>query len=211
MSTLAVLRVATRRLINEEDSANSNFDDDEIDDYLNQACKYLGTDMEWSIQTSEATAISGQALYSAPSDFISLTDCYFDNLPISVLERDDLIEINNDWQDAPSGTPKYIYKADNAVFGLYPAPDSSQAGNAIQIAYVSIPATLAEDSDSPDLHESFQMCLPFYAAYLCELKAGNDKRAVLDMAQYDMHKNKLKSKVQRFSDKMFRFRWPKSV
>lgn len=208
MAALSTLRTSTRRLINETDSANTNYSDSELTDYLNQATMFLGTEMEWSIQTSQATSVLNQALYSLPADFISLTELYFNNRKLIILEREDLTDINATWQDAPSGTPQYAYKADNAVFGLYPAPDSVQAGYTIQIQYISLPATLSDNADIPDLHTAFQMCLPFYAAFLCEHRAGNDKKSDLNLKRFDQHRIALMSKVQRFSDDTFRFRWP---
>lgn len=207
MSSLSTLRTSVRRLINEEDSSDSHFTDDEINDYLNQATMFLGTQMEWPLQTSIASSVQDQALYSLPSDFISLVDVYFDNGKLDVLEREDLSAINPRWQDSDSGTPQYIYKADNAVIGLYPPPNSANSNLNIQIQYIQVPATLSGDSDVPDIHTAFQMCLPFYAAFLCETKLGNDKKAQTDLTYYESHKKALMSKLQRFSDDLYRFRW----
>lgn len=207
MSSLADLRTSTRRLLGEEDTSNTHFDDNELNDYLNQATGFLGVQMEWSLQTSIATAVIGQALYALPDDFVSLLDAYFDNGKLIVLEREDLNSINSRWQDASSGTPKIIYKADNAVVGLYPPPDSLNDGLELQVQYIKVPATLSEDVDVPDVHMAFQVCLPFYAAYLGESKLGNDKKATLHMQSYDLHRKALMSKVQSFSDDLLRFRW----
>lgn len=207
MTALSTLRTTVRRYILEEDNTNTHFPDAEINDYLNQAVVFLGTQMEWPLQTSLATAVAGQSLYSLPTDFISLVDVYFDNKKLVILEREDLGQISPQWQNDPNGIPTICYKADNAVIGLYLTPDTSQDGKTIQIQYVNIPATLSADTDIPDLHSAFQMCLPFYAAFLCDYKLGNDKKADIHLAKYDQHRKALMSKVQRFSDDLFRFRW----
>lgn len=207
MSALSTLRTSVRRLINEEDSDDSHFTNDEINDYLNQATMFLGTQMEWPLQTSIASSVEDQALYSLPDDFISLVDVYFDNTKLDVLEREDLSAINPNWQDSASEKPRVVYKADNAVIGLYPAPNADNSNLNIQIQYIQVPATLSSDSDIPDLHTAFQMCLPFYAAFLCETKIGNDKKAQTDLQYYETHKKALMSKLQRFSDDLYRFRW----
>lgn len=216
MSTKAELRLDTYRLLGEADPedatntspTNTHFAASEIDDYIQKGITLLGTEMEWPIQVSTATSILDQALYELPSDFIAITDAYFDNDPLTILERGDLKTICATWQDANSGTPKYIYKADNGVFGLYPAPDSAVAGDSIQIEYISIPATLSSDTDVPDIHTAFQLCLPFYAAYRAQKSIGNEKAAASNFADYEIHKKKLMSRVQNWSPSLMRFRWP---
>lgn len=207
MGTRLTFTTSTRRLIDERDVDNSHFEDDEIYDYVNQGIRLLGAELEWPLQTAEATSIAEQAVYSLPEDFISLTDIYFDSANLGIIERADLSAISNSWQDSDSGVPTYAYKSDNAKIGLYPKPDSTNAGLTIQIQYIKLPADLAADVDTPDLHVAFQDCIPFYAAFLCEHSMGNDKRAQLNLSLYEAHKKKLQSKLQRFSDETLRFRW----
>lgn len=207
MSSLATLRTTTRRYINETDSTNSSVEDDEIDDYLNQALTYLGTRLEWSEQTTESTAVEDQALYTLPDNFIAIKDVYFNNLKLKVLERADLAFINSAWQDQDSGTPQYAYKADVNVVGLYPAPNADNDGLSLQVQYIQIPDDLSDDADVPDLHSAMQICLPFYAAFLCDYRLGNDKKAEFHMKMFEAHFQTLKSKVQKYADELLRFRW----
>lgn len=209
MATRVTLLEATRRLIDEEDSTNSHFEDAEIYDYLNQAIRYLGTDLEWPLQLAQATAVAEQAVYTLPTDFISLSDVYYDNRDILIIDRTDLSALRPDWQDAPSGLPQYCYRQDNAKMGLFPKPSSqySSNGEVIQIQYIKTPPDLADDTTSPDLHAAFQDCLPFYAAFLCEHKLGNSKRSDMNMNLYEMHKKRVTARVQKFSDDANRFRW----
>lgn len=207
MSSLSTLRTTTRRFINETDSANSTVEDDEIDDYLNQALTYLGTRLEWSEQTSESSAVTDQAVYELPDNFIAIKDAYFNNVKIKVLERADLAFLNPNWQDDPSGLPQYAYKADVNVVGLYPAPSSDHNGESLQVQYIKIPEDLSDDADVPDVHAAMQICLPFYAAFLCDYKLGNDKKAEFHMKMFEAHFQTLKSKVQKYADELLRFRW----
>jgi hypothetical protein len=215
MSTKADLRLDTYKLLNEDDPldptnsnpTNTHFSAVEIDDYVQKGITLLGTELEWAFQVSQAVAVQDQALYELPDDFIALTDAYFDNNPLTILERGDLKALSAAWQNAPSGTPYVAYKADNKVVGIYPPPDASQAGKAIQIEYIAIPATLATDSAVPDIHTAFQLCLPFYAAYRAQRKFGNDKVAALHFGDYEIHRKKLMSKIQNWSPALMRFRW----
>lgn len=207
MANRVSLTTTVRRYINEPDEDNSHFEDDEIYDYLNQAIRFLGAEMEWPFQTAQATSVENQAVYTLPEDFISLVDLYFDGRDIPIVERADLSAARNDWQNADAGTPRFGYKSDNAKIGLWPKPDANSADLLIQIQYIKLPPDLDDDTTAPDLHVAFQDCLPFYAAFLCEHKMGNTKRAEFNLTLYESHKKKLMSRLQRFSDDALRFRW----
>lgn len=207
MATRLTLLATTRELIDESEATNSHFTDQQIYNYLNQAIRYLGTDIEWPLQTAQATAVADQAVYSLPDDFISLSDVYFDNVNLAIVERQDLSAFQSNWQDALAGIPRYVYKSDNKKCGLWPKPDSTQADKLLQIQYIKVPPDLSDDTASPDLHQAFNDCLPFYAAFMCEHSMGNSKRSEINMNLYEMHKKRLLSRVQRFADDTFRFRW----
>lgn len=209
MALRPALLTQTRALIDETDSDNSHFTDAQIYLDINQAIRNLGADLEWPLQSAQATAIADQAVYALPEDFISLSDVFFNNRQLIVLERADLGHIRSDWQNAEAGTPTYAYKSDNQKFGLYPKPSTEETSDSevIQIQYIKIPADLEDDNTLPDLHIAFHDCLPFYAAFLLEHKMGNDKRSQTNFSIYETHKKRLTSKLQRFSDDLMRFRW----
>src|SRR5437879_1666918 len=128
----------------------------------------------------QATAVANQGLYQLPSDFVALVDVYFNSLnPVHlvILERADLGQITPSWQADPASSPRIAYRFNRNTIGLYPVPDAKQTDYTLQIEYIHLPATLASDTDVPDLHSAFQMCLPFYAAFLCDYKLGNDKKS----------------------------------
>jgi hypothetical protein len=212
MAVLALsnLILSTRRLVNETDATNSHFTDSEITDYLNQAVTFLGTQMEWPEQIDTATAVPNQALYQLPADFIELVDVYFNALNpvhLAILERADLGQISPAWQTDPASTPRIAYRYNRNTIGLYPVPDANQTDYTIQIDYIYLPASLVLTTDVPNLHTAFQMALPFYAAFLCESKLGNDKKAEADLSNFERHRKVVMSKVQKYSDDLLRFRW----
>ena len=209
MASLALsdLLLMTRRCVNELDSTNSHFTDSEITDYLNQGVTFLGTQMEWPEQVDNSTATPDQPLYQLPNDFIELEDVYFNNIRMVILERADLGARHPSWQNDPDGTPYVAYRFNRNTIGLYPMPDANQTGYTLQIQYIYMPGELVNQTDVPDLHTAFQMCLPFYAAFLCENRLGNDKKAETDLENFDRHRKALMAKVQKYSDDLLRFRW----
>jgi hypothetical protein len=207
MATRLTLVTDIRVKIDERDADNSHFTDTELYTMINTAIRYMGTDLEWPEQKAQATSVAEQAVYTLPEDFIYLKDVYFDNDDLIVLDRSDLSAINGKWQDAPSGTPRYAYKSDNAKIGLYPKPNTDEANKAIQVEYIKMPADLDDDVDIPDLHTAFQDCLPYRVAAECERSMGNSKKGKEMDDEYDKMKKRLTSKLQRFSDDLMRFRW----
>lgn len=204
---LSDLRLATRRYINETNTANTHFVDSELNDYINQGVQFLATEMEWNLITDTAIANTNQSLYTLPNDFIELVDVYFNNQKIIILDRVDIGTVAPSWQTDPSSIPRICYRFDRQTIGLYPAPDISQNGFLIQITYVQLPSELITDTDVPMVHTAFEVCLPFYAAYICEHKLGNDSRSERNLQMFDTHRKKLMSIVDKFSDDLKRFRW----
>lgn len=207
MATLATLRTAVRRYVNETDSTNSNFPDAELTDYLNQATLFLGTQMEWPFQTDITTATPGQSLYQLPADFIEVADIYFNQTKIPLLDRADLGAVSPSWQQDVNGMPRIAYRFDEQTIGLYPAPDTNQTGYELQIQYIAMPPSLVADTDIPDIQSAYQICLPFYAAFCCEHRMGNQSKADVNLQRYDQHRKALMARVDKFSDDLKRFRW----
>lgn len=207
MASQEQLITTTRRFINEPDEDNSHFTDAELLDYINQGIRFLGTQMEWAEQLSETTTVTNQPTYALPDDFISLIEVFFDGTKLDLMEREDLSFKNPSWPEASAGKPVCAYKSDNAELGLFPKPDANSAGLTLQIQYIKVPPELSSDAAVPDLHRAFHDCLPFYAAFCSQHKMGNEKLADRNLQLYDYHRKSLMSKVQRFSDDNFRFRW----
>ena len=209
MALRPALLTATRKLIDEKDSTNSHWTNDEIYTEINAAIRQLGVDLEWPLQLRQATPVAEQAVYDLGDDFVSLNEAYYDNMPLIILDRADLPAIRSDWQNEQSGLPRYAYRQDNSRLGLYPKPSADNVANSeeIQIQIIKIPADLSDDVTAPDLNAAFHDCIPFYAAFILEHSLGNDKRAQLDFTLYESHKKRLTPKVQKFSDGIMRFRW----
>lgn len=214
IQTLSSLRTAVRRYINEPNNTNSNFADTEINDYLNQAVLFLGTQMEWPIQTYVTQAVPNQSLYQLPTDFIELLDIYFNQSKLPLLDRADMGQVSPSWQQDPIGTPRLAYRFDQQTIGLYNTPDTNQTssipgqtGYELQVQYIAMPPSLINDTDVPDLQLAYQMCLPFYAAFICEHRMGNNNKADTNLQRYDQHRKALMARVDKFADDLKRFRW----
>jgi hypothetical protein len=205
--TLGTLETSVRRLIQEEDTSNSSFTSSEIADYLNEGIRRLATSLEWQLAVFTASTVTDQTSYQLPAHVVSLIDVFIDSKPLSVLDRKDLISINQDWLTATSDEPRYAYRASRDTLGLYPKPSSTWNAKELRIQAVKLPDTLVDSSDAPNLHISFQDLLPYYAAFRCELKAGNNSRAADFLKLFQNGTKEIQAQLDRFSDAALGFQF----
>lgn len=207
MASLATLRVDTRRLLDETDSSNSNFQDTELTDYLNKALRKVATELEWPIARATATSVSGQAHYALPSNFLLLLDVFFDGKKLDFKDLQDMPAHDSNYLSASPDLPKLAYHADNDQIGLYPAPSIAYAAKSIYIDYIKFATDLSADADVPDLLTVVADLLPYWAANLANLRAGNLKTADYFRGLYASEMKILKPKVVKFSEELLGLRW----
>lgn len=199
------LETATRRLIFEEEAANSNFSSPEILDYINEGVRRLSTYLGWQLAIFTATSVQDKQTYSIPAHIICLMDFYFDNRPLPVIDRTDMPSVDQNWRNAASGRPRYAYRADRDKFGLYQKPDADNAGKEMRCQAVKLPDTLVNSSDLADVHIAFHDCIPYYAAFKCELKGGNNQRAADFLKIYKDYRDEIKGVLEKTAEGLAAF------
>lgn len=202
------LETAARRLIQEEDSTNSNYTSPEILDYLNEGIRRLAAALGWPLAVFTATSIEDQSTYSIPAHIICIVDFYFDNEPLTIVDRTDLPSVDKSWLTAASGRPRWVYRADRDKFGLYQKPNEDNSGKEMRIQAVKLSDTLVDSTDLPDLHVAFHDCVPYYAAFKCELKGGNNQRAADFLKIFKDYRDELKGTLEKTSEQMMAFHFP---
>ena len=199
------LETATRRLIQEEDSTNTNYTSAEILDYINEGIRRLAATLGWPLAIFTATSVEDQSTYSIPGNIICLVDFYFDNEPLTVVDRSDLTGIDKSWLTADASKPRWAYRADRDKFGVYPKPDLDRAGKEMRIQAVKLSDTLVDSDDIPDLHVAFHDCVPYYAAFKCELKGGNNQRAADFLKIFKDYRDEMKGNLEKTSEQLMAF------
>lgn len=203
--TLSSLETNVRRLIMEEDTANSFFSSSEIADYINEAIRRLATNLEWQLGVFTADTVTNQSTYSLPVHVVSIIDAYLDGSPLTILDRTDLVRRNADWLSADAGEPTVLYRADRDRIGLYPKPSAEFAALQIRVQAVKLPDTLVDASDTPDIHIAFQDLLPYFAAFRCQLKAGNREAAADLLKLFNNGVASIQGQLDKFADRMMAF------
>lgn len=199
------LETATRRLIFEEVPANSNYTSAEILDYINEGVRRLSTYLGWQLAIFTATSVEGQGTYTIPGHIICLLDFYYDNRPLVIVDRTDLPSIEQNWLSAANGRPRYAYRADRDKFGLYQKPDSTNAGKEMRCQAVKLPNTLVDSTDLADIHIAFHDCIPYYAAFKCEIKAGNNQRAADFLKIFKDYRDEIKDVLEETAQDLMAF------
>jgi hypothetical protein len=207
MASLSDLRTDLRLLLDESDNSNTNFTDTELNGYLNKALRKTAVELEWPIAVATATTATSQAQYSLPDNFMLLLKVFVDGKPLDVTDLEDIAIIHPNYRSAAADIPTLAYRADNNQIGLYPPPNLANAGKTILMEYIKYAATITADADVPDLSAAIQDLLPFYAALLAMLRAGNYKTADYFRGLYNAELKSLKPKVQKFAEEFSGFRW----
>jgi hypothetical protein len=205
------LETATRHLIFEEEAINSNFSSPEILDYINEAVRRLSTYLGWQLAIFTATSVEGKQTYSFPGHVICLLDFYFDNRALIIVDRTDMPNIDQNWRNAAEGRPRYAYRADRDKFGLYQKPDAANASKEMRFQAVKLPDTLVNSTDLADIHIAFHDCIPYYAAFKCELKAGNNQRAADFLKIYKDYRDEIKGVLEKTSEQLMAFHFGEPI
>lgn len=203
--TLSTLEVSVRRLIQEEDTTNSNFETEEIYDYLNEGLRRLSTKLEWQLAIFTTNSVQDQQVYTIPDHLICIVDIYFDGTKLAFLDRAAMTNVNYGWMDEAAGTPRFAYKEDRNKIGLYPKPDSANASLELRMQGIKMPDTLVDSTDAPDVHIALQDALPYFAAFRCEWKAGNRDRAADALKLFKDSISEVQTQLIKFAEQLNAF------
>lgn len=184
MATLLQVRTQIRLLINQTDSASSDFTDSELNGFVNEGVRLVAALVKWPRDRVEVTVQLDTPAYPLPSDTILLLDAYFgdvntqdDKKPLRVLSESQLKEFRPNWLDETTnsqGRPDIICLIDRKTVIINPRPDSSQAGKKLEIVYVYYPATLSADGDVPDLPIVYHDLIAQYGQHKCYMSKLNN-------------------------------------
>jgi hypothetical protein len=205
--TLSALETSTRRLILEEDATNSFFSSSEIADYINEGIRRLATDLEWQMGVFTASTVQDQSTYSLPVHIVSIIDVSLDGQPLTIVDRSDLPRLHANWLSADAAQPTLAYRADRDRIGVYPKPSATWAAKQMRIQAVKLPDTLVDSGDTPDIHIVFQDLLPFYAAFRCQLKAGNREAAADMLKLFNNGTKSIQGQLEKFADRLMAFQF----
>jgi hypothetical protein len=99
------------------------------------------------------------------------------------------------------------YRADRDKMGVFPKPDANNAGKQLRMQSVKLPDTMDLVGDIPDLHLALHDALPYFGAFKCEMKAGNNSRAADFLKIFKDGIADVSSQIEKFNDAALGFYW----
>ena len=98
------------------------------------------------------------------------------------------------------------------VFHPFLTPRCAEnAGKEMRFQAVKLPDTLVNSSDLADIHIAFHDCIPYYAAFRCELKGGNNQRAADFLKIYKDYRDEIKGVLEKTAEQLMAFHFPGAV
>lgn len=192
-----------RGKISQTDSANSQFDDTELLEFLNNGIQYVASLIDWPRDHFEIQVEEGKPAYNLPSDSLRIKTAYFgkqdeanDTLPLDITTEEGLAEKVPGWLDQTSGArgrPSRIILLNRRHMLIHPTPnaDESVTGKKLYVGYIYYPARLVSDGEYPDLPDAYHEFSEDYAAHLCFM--GKLKEYALGQAVLKTLVDKVKS------------------
>lgn len=160
---------------------SGDFSTAEMNSYADEGVRFLSTLVKWPRDKVEVQVELNTPAYTLPSDFVLLMSAYFGDVsiggdvqPLEIMTEESLTSLNRSWLDESSqntGVPRRIILLDRQTVVIDPKPDaaSSASGKKLILTYVYSPASMANDSDEPDMPVSFHDLIPMYVQYKCYL------------------------------------------
>lgn len=188
MATQSDTRTLVRQAISQTDASTSDFSDAELNGFIDQGVRHLGTLVKkpikrTSFQVALDTATYAIATYA--SDLVLATKAYFgdagtagDIRPIRIVPEEELAELSPSWLDTTSGSqgrPAYLIR-DGANLLIAPRPSAAESatGKKIYLSYVYQPAA-SSDAVALDLPIVYHDLVKDYAVHLCYMGKLNNK------------------------------------
>lgn len=195
------IRTQIRALIDQPDSSNSRFTDDQLNEYIDEAVNYTAVFIEYPRDFIEIQVEQNIGAYTLLTDTLVVRTAYFgdktisgDLRPLTIISEETLKELYPSWYETNSNTnsrPQYLILMDRNTIYVHPKPDAnnSAAGKKIVLDYIYNPAALSDDSSIPDLPVPYHGILQLYAGHLAYLRLNN---ADLSAKLLQMYRDKIK-------------------
>ena len=148
--------------------AGLDLEPEEADQLLNEGYQELTARAEWSRVYYTDTTVADQEDYTLPANLYRILDVQLSGIPQYLATDEEIAHIragnliqNRDY----TGSNLYWLEGNSSGVDhltLYPTP--TDAGNTILLIYVSIPAALEDDDDTPVIPSTFHRAIVNYAA-----------------------------------------------
>lgn len=215
--TLQQLRERVKTKLDE--SAQSHFTDDVLNNYINEAINFTAVFIEYPKDLVYIQVQNNVGDYTLPSDTLYPRMAYFgdpsskgDVKPLIFVTEDTLKEIAPNLMDNTSdtqGRPTYIYRKSMTTVSLFPRPSAqeSASGKYLFLNYTFNPSSITADSQTPAIPPIYHDILQFYALHLCYIQLQNKDMSDSMLNGYLGKIKLIKAQTTKESKEAFGFQW----
>lgn len=199
------LRTEARTIFGETDSSNSSISDSTLNAWINEAYRYVVTRLETiPIKERKYTTASEVTLNSSTLtvDRAKLLASSGDYVELDVIDIDELMAIDPDWENTATAQPTHLVRKDAFTVIMYPYPNAAHDAIAEGlITYGMEFATLDSDAASPNLPLNMHDILPHYVAYRAFARLQDPNRSGAELMLVNGLLKSQKHITTKFSDK----------
>jgi hypothetical protein len=113
----------------------------------NRAQNRIARDTKWYRKSGTLGTTSGTKTGDWPTDFLSLSQMYYDGQPLRMTTERELSIYNYDWRNEGTGTPTWVYPFGFAGYGLHSTPDTTDV-DILSIHYAALPPAVSDPDDT---------------------------------------------------------------
>lgn len=215
--TLAQMLTDWRQIIAQPDETNSNFTNAQGIIWANDAYRRICTKLRnLPIKTRDYT-VTGQTV-TLNSATVTVDTARFDAMPadefiqLEIINLDDLIALDPDWEAADTGIPKYLVRNATGTAVLYPPPNAANANSrTLRTHGLELPTELSATTDTPDLPGNLHDIFTHWMAGRAFQYLGKDEQAAQQFAMFNSLLKDGNQVSKEFSRSLKKWRWSDSL
>ena len=180
--TRTQIRTLARPLSNDTDATNPFWSDTNVNVLIDNWQSDMASYLRWPRATSSPiTMVLDKDDYDLPTDWLSTIRLFIYTgstytAKLTYKSEDDISEIDPNWRNAASGSPKHYFIANDITpaatlsrkLFINPAPDSANVKTMLHI-YVKVPTAISADANVPIFPDPMHMLAVYYLAWFMNL------------------------------------------
>lgn len=172
---LSTMQTEARLIFGEPDTSNTHVDNTQLTAWANEfyrlACVKLRSNPTTATSYTTPTGASPEVTLNSACITVDIAKIYVrpDNRwqALKVIDLDEMLSIDEDWENADVGVPTHLVLMDAFTARLYPPPNTSIESQATSLKTygLSSPTALSASGDTPNLPIHVHDLFPHYMAY----------------------------------------------
>ena len=184
--TRTQIRTLARKMASDTDATNPFWSDTDVNVLMENWQADMSSYLRYPrAESAVITQVVGQDDYDLPADWLStiriiMYDSSNNGVQLAPKTEDEISEVNPNWRNAASGTPRYYFAANTITpaavltrkYFIYPAPDKA---NSMLHIYVKVPTAISVDTAVPVFPAPMHILAVYYVAWMMLLPLNKDK------------------------------------